>query len=219
MAAPLKLILANKAYSSWSVRPWLLLAANAIAFEEVVIPLDLPTTRKAILKHSPSAKCPALKDGDLVVWDSLAMIEYIAEKYPRKTIWPKTRAARAIARSMCAEMHSGFLALRRQCPMNLRRAPRAIEIDDDARADVARIEAMWASARKTYGKGGPFLFGKFGAADAMFAPVVNRLHTYEIKVSKTTRAYMDAVMATPAFRALVADAQKEKWFIAHYEAI
>lgn len=219
MAAPLKLIVANKAYSSWSVRPWLLLAQMGIPFEETVIPLDVPTTRKAILKHSPSARCPALRDGDLVVWDSLAMIEYVAEKYPKKAIWPKTRAARAVARSMCAEMHSGFQALRRECPMNLRRPVRAIELGEEAKADAARIDAMWTNARKTYGKGGPFLFGKFCAADAFFAPVVNRFHIYDVKVSKTARAYMDAVMATAAFRALVEDAKAEKWFIDKYEAI
>lgn len=219
MARPLKLIIANKAYSSWSVRPWLVLAQFGIPFEETVIPLDLPTTRKAILRHSPSARCPALKDGDLTVWDSLAMIEYIAEKYPDKAIWPKTRAARALARSLCAEMHAGFQALRRECPMNLRREVRAIELSDAAKADAARIEAMWATARKAHGKGGPFLFGRTSAADAYFAPVVNRFHIYDVKVSKASRAYMDAVMDTSAFRALVEDARKEKWFIDHYEAI
>lgn len=219
MAQPLKLIIANKAYSSWSVRPWLVLAQFGIPFEEVVIPLDVPTTRKAILKHSPSGKCPALRDGELTVWDSLAMIEYIAEKYPKKAIWPKTRAARALARSMCAEMHAGFQALRRECPMNLRRDVRAIDLSEDAKADAARLEAMWAQARKAHGKGGPFLFGKFSAADAYFAPVVNRLHVYDVKVSKATRAWMDAVMATSAFRALVEDARRETWRIEKYEAI
>ncbi len=219
MARPLKLIIANKAYSSWSVRPWLVLAQFGIPFEEVVIPLDVPTTRKAILKHSPSARCPALVDGDLTVWDSLAMIEYVAEKYPNKAIWPKTRAARALARSMCAEMHSGFQALRRECPMNLRREVRAIALSDEAKADAARLEAMWAAARKTHGKSGPFLFGRFSAADAYFAPVANRLHIYDVKVSKATRAWMDVVMALPAFRALVEDARSEKWFIDKYEAI
>ncbi|MBL8590922.1 MAG: glutathione S-transferase family protein [Methylobacteriaceae bacterium] len=219
MARPLKLIIANKAYSSWSVRPWLALAQLGIPFEEVVIPLDLPTTRKAILKHSPSGRCPALVDGDLTVWDSLAMLEYVAEKYPKKAIWPKTRAARAMARSLCAEMHAGFQSLRRECPMNLRRPVRAIALSDEAKADAARIEAMWAGARKAHGKGGPFLFGRFCAADAYFAPVVNRLHVYDVAVSKASRAYMDAVMATSAFRALVDDAMKEKWFIDHYEAI
>lgn len=216
---PLKLVMANKAYSSWSVRPWLLLAQFGIPFEEVVIPLDLPTTRKAILKHSPSARLPALVDGAVSVWDSLAIIEYVAEKFPAKQIWPKTRAARAHARSMSAEMHSGFMALRRACPMNLRRPVRKIELADDALADAKRIDEAWTHARKTYGKGGPFLFGKFSAADAMYAPVVNRLHTYDVKVSKTSRAYMDAVMALPAWQALVKDAEAETWRIDKYEAI
>lgn len=216
---PLKLVMANKAYSSWSVRPWLLLAQFGIPFEEVVIPLDLPTTRKAILKHSPSARLPALVDGAVSVWDSLAIVEYVAEKFPAKQIWPKTRAARAHARSMSAEMHSGFMALRRSCPMNLRRPVRKIELADDALADAKRIDAAWTHARKTYGKGGPFLFGKFSAADAMYAPIVNRLHTYDVKVSKTARAYMDAVMALPAWQALVKDAEAETWRIDKYEAI
>lgn len=216
---PLKLVMANKAYSSWSVRPWLLLAQFGIPFEEVVIPLDVPTTRKAILKHSPSARLPALVDGTVSVWDSLAIVEYVAEKFPAKAIWPKTRAARAHARSLSAEMHSGFMALRRACPMNLRRPVRKIELGPDALADAKRIDEAWTHARKTYGKGGPFLFGKFSAVDAMFAPVVNRLHIYDVKVSKTARAYMDAVMALPAFQALVKDAEAEKWRIDKYEAI
>lgn len=219
MPAPVKLIMANKAYSSWSIRPWLLLAHLKIPFEDIVIPLDHPGTRKAILKHSPSGKCPALRDGEILVWDSLAIIEYLAEKYPDKAVWPKTRAARAHARSACAEMHSGFMALRRECPMNLRREKRAIALSEEALADAKRIDALWNEARKTYGKAGPFLYGKFSAADAFFAPVVNRLHVYDVKVSKAARDYMKALMSLPAWQALVHDAQEEVWRIDKYETI
>ena len=216
---PFKLIVANKAYSSWSFRPWILLAHFKIGFEEVVIPLDLPTTRKAILKYSPTGRAPALHDGALELWDSLAIAEYVAERYPGKAIWPKTRAARAHARCVAAEMHSSFQALRGECPMSFFRAPKAVALSDDAKADVARIEALWANARKTYGKGGPFLFGKFTAADAMYAPVVNRLHVYDIKRSLATHAYMEAMMALPAWRAWARDAAAETWRIAKYDSL
>lgn len=216
---PFKLIIANKAYSSWSFRPWILLAHFKIAFEEVVIPLDLPTTRKAILKYSPTGRVPALHDGALELWDSLAIAEYVAERYPGKAIWPKTRAARAHARCISAEMHSSFQALRGECPMSFFRTPKAAALSEGAKADVARIEALWANTRETYGKGGPFLFGKFSAADAMYAPVVNRFHAYDIKVGKTTRAYMAAMMALPAWQAWAKDALAEKWRIGKYDSL
>ena len=216
---PFKLIIANKAYSSWSFRSWILLAHFKIPFEEVVIPLDLPTTRKAILKYSPSGKVPALFDGALEIWDSLAIAEYAAERYPTKAIWPKTRAARAHARAVSAEMHSSFQNLRGECPMSFVRTPKAVALSEGARENVARIEQIWAHARKTYGKGGPFLFGKFSAADAMYAPVVNRFHAYDIKVSKATRAYMAAMMALPAWQAWEKDAQAESWRVAKYDAL
>lgn len=215
----LKLIIANKAYSSWSYRPWILLAHFKVPFEEVVIPLDLPTTRKAILKYSPSGRLPALFDGKLEIWDTLAITEYLAEKFPAKAIWPKAKAARAHARAVSAEMHSSFQNLRGECPMNFFRTPKALELTPAALENVERIEAIWAHARTTYGKAGPFLFGKFCAADAMYAPVVNRLHVYDIKVSKTTRAYMDAMMALPAWQAWEKDALAETWRIAKYQAI
>jgi glutathione S-transferase len=201
------------------MRPWLVLAAFGIPFEEVVIPLDQPDTRRKMLRYAPSAKAPSLHDGDIHVHDSLAIIEYVAEKYPRKAIWPKTRAARAHARAISAEMHAGFQPLRQHCPTNFRREPRRRELTPEAAADVARIEAVWAHARKTFGKGGPFLFGKFSAADAMYAPVVNRLHIYDVKVAKATSAYMDAIMATPAWRAWIRDAAAEPWSIARYDAL
>ena len=179
---PLKLIIANKAYSSWSLRPWILLTHFKIPFEEVVIPLDALETRASILKHTPSGKCPSLRDGAIAVWELLAIIEYVAETHPGKAIWPRGKAARAHARALASEMHAGFGALREACPCNFRRAPSAIALSEPVRADVARIEAAWRHARETFGKAGPFLFGRFSAADAMFAPVVNRFHIYEVPV-------------------------------------
>jgi glutathione S-transferase len=213
------LIIANKAYSSWSMRPWILLRHFAIPFEEVVVPLDLPDTRSAILRYSPAGKCPSLQDGPVSIWDSLAIIEYVAESHPDKAIWPRPKPARALARSLAAEMHSGFQALRAQCPMNLRRQPKPIKLSAETQADVARIEAAWAAAREQFADGGPFLFGEFSAADAMFAPVVNRLQVYAIPVQPQTRAYMDAVMALPAWRDWEQDAAREPWSIDRYEAI
>ena len=216
---PLKLIVANKAYSSWSLRPWILLAHFKIPFEELVIAMDRPETRANMLKYAPTGKCPSLHDGKITVWESLAIIEYIAEAYPDKAIWPKGRVARAHARALANEMHAGFGALRQACPTNFRRPVRAITLTPEVKADVARIEAAWAHARATFGKGGPYLFGRFSAADAMFAPVVNRFHVYDIPVSKMTRAYMQTIMALPAWKAWIADAHAEPWRIEHYEAI
>jgi glutathione S-transferase len=216
---PLKLIVANKAYSSWSQRAWILLAHFKIPFEETVIPLDLPETHARILKHSPNGKVPALIDGPITVWESLSVIEYVAETHPEKAIWPRGKAARAHARSLAAEMHAGFQGLRQACPVNYRRPVRKIALTEAAQADVARIEAAWAHARKTFGKAGPFLFGRFSAADAMFAPIVNRLHTYDVPVSRRTREYMAAVMALPAWKAWIADAEAEEWRIEKYDAI
>ena len=216
---PLKLVLANKAYSSWSLRPWILLAHFKIPFEEIVIPLDLPQTRAAILKHSPTGKVPALIDGAITIWESLAIMEYLAEKYPDKAIWPRARAARAHARAIASEMHAGFGALRQQCPMNFRRPVRAIPFTADTLADIARIEAAWAQARQRFGTAGPFLFGRFCAADAMFAPVVNRLSVYDAPVNKATRAYMSAMSALPAWKAWASDAEAEEWRIAKYESV
>jgi glutathione S-transferase len=215
----LKLVIANKAYSSWSLRPWILLAHFKIPFEDVTIPLDLPETRALILEHSPTGKCPALHDGPIAIWESLAIAEYIAEVYSDKAIWPRDKAARAHARALSSEMHAGYQALRQHCPTNFRRPVRRIELTDAVKDDVARIEAAWAHARETFGKAGPFLFGDFSAADAMFAPVVNRFHVYDVPVSQGTRDYMDAIMALPAWKAWIADAEAEAWRIEKYESV
>jgi len=197
----LKLVIGNKNYSSWSMRPWLALKANHIAFEEIFIPLYTgDTDKKRILGFTQSGKVPGLLDDDVTIWDSLAVIEYAAERFPQTRLWPEDCASRAHARSISAEMHSGFAALRNECGMNLHRPVGAIKLSADARADIARIQQIWIECRERYGKSGPFLFGAFGGADAMFAPVVHRFRTYAIEVVPEARHYMDTMMSLPAFQ-------------------
>ena len=213
----MKLVIANKAYSSWSFRPWLLMRMFDILFDEIVIPLDLPGSAAAVGAFSPAGKVPILIDGAITVWDSLAIIEHLVEARPDCPIWPRDPAARALARSLAAEMHSGFAPLRRALPMNMRRLPRPATLDAETAsavaANVARIEAAWADARSRFGAGGPFLFGAFCAADAMFAPVVNRLHAYAVDVGEATLAYMTAMMTLPAWRDWQAGAEAEGWHL------
>jgi glutathione S-transferase len=197
----LKLVIGNKNYSSWSMRPWLALRANDIAFEEVFIPLYTgDADKQRILDVTHSGKVPALVDGDITIWDSLAIIEYAAERFPQARLWPEDRAARAHARSISAEMHSGFVALRSECGMNLHRPIGAIALSADARANIARIQEIWIECRERYGKSGPFLFGAFSGADAMFAPVVHRFRTFAIELSPVAADYMKTMMALPAFQ-------------------
>ena len=214
----LRLVIANKLYSSWSLRPWLVMHALDIPFEETVIGLKTPETTAAIAKVSPSGKVPVLIDGDVVVWESLAIIEYLAEKVPGKAVWPKDAKARAHARAISNEMHGGFMALRQGCPMNLSKRFQAPPLSDDLKANITRIEQIWRETRAQFGGGRPFLYGGFSAADAMFAPVVTRFETYQIPVAPETRAYMDAVRAHPAMTRWTRDALKEPWTIADYEA-
>ncbi len=214
------LVLANKAYSSWSLRPWLLMRVCAIPFDEVVIPLYTHDTAAAIARYGPAGKVPILLDGDLTVWESLAIIEHLAAAHPDLPVWPRDPRARALARSLAAEMHAGFQSLRRTMPMNMRRAPKPpVDGHDAARADIARVEAAWADARDRHGTGGPFLFGTFSAADAMFAPVVNRFHVYAVPVSTATRAYMEAVMMLPAWCEWQRDAEGEPWHEERYDNV
>jgi glutathione S-transferase len=197
----LTLVIGNKNYSSWSMRPWLALRANSIAFDEVFIPLYTgDADKQRILGYTHSGKVPALIDDDVTIWDSLSIIEYLAEKFPEARLWPDDRARRAHARSISAEMHSGFMALRNECGMNLHRPVGAVALSTDARANVARIQQIWIECRERYGKSGPFLFGAFGGADAMFAPVVHRFRTYAIEVIPKARDYMDTMMSLPAFQ-------------------
>ena len=216
----LKLVIGNKNYSSWSMRPWLALRASNIAFEEIFIPLYTDDADKQrILGFTRSGKVPALIDGDITVWDSLAIIEYIAERFPEAKLWPQDRAARAHARSISAEMHSGFLPLRNECGMNLHRPIRAIALSADAQANVTRVQQIWTECRDRYGKSGPFLFGAFGAADAMYAPVVHRFRTYAIDVSPMVQSYMDTMMALPAFAEWTRAGLAEKLVIQKFETV
>ncbi len=213
----LTLYIGNKSYSSWSMRPWMLLEGFGIPFDEVVIPIYVEGSKETILKTSPSGKVPALVDGEITIWDSLSICEYVAETFPQHAIWPKDKAARAMARSMSAEMHSSFQALRQQCGMVVHRKKGPVDFSAETLADIARIEAMWANARAKHGQGGPFLFGAFSAADAMYAPVVCRFDIYQPQLSAATRAYIDAVMATPAWKKWMAGAAAEMWRIPRFE--
>lgn len=197
----LKLAIGNKNYSSWSMRAWLALRATGIAFDEVFIPLytGIEADKERILNFTRSGKVPALIDGDITVWDSLAIIEYVAERFPGVRLWPQDMGMRAYARSISAEMHSGFLPLRNECGMNLHRPIGAIALSADAQANIARVQQIWGECRERHGRSGPFLFGAFTAADAMFAPVVHRFRTYAIEVTPVVQAYMDTMMALPAF--------------------
>ena len=217
----LKLVIGNKNYSSWSMRPWLAMRANNIAFDEVLIPLytDDQADKERILGFTRSGKVPALVDGDITVWDSLSIIEYVAEGFPEARLWPEDRALRAHARSISAEMHSGFLPLRNECGMNLHRPIRAVALSADARANVARIEQIWIECRERHGRLGPFLFGKFSAADAMFAPVVHRFRTYAIAVKPEARRYMDTMMALPAFQQWTKAGLAETLVIEKFETV
>lgn len=211
------LVIGNKLYSSWSMRPWLVMKAFGLPFEETLIPLYNPDSKARLLEHSPSGKVPLLIDGDIKVWESLAIIEYLAEKHPAAHIWPRDAKARAHARAICSEMHAGFTALRNACPMNLgkRLAPR--DRGDAVASDVARLADIFREARARFGGDGSFLYGAFSAADAMYAPIATRLDTYSISIDATSRAYVDAVIGHPTFREWRAAALSEPWVIADSE--
>ena len=217
------LTIANKLYSSWSLRPWILMTALGIPFEETVIPMYFPDSKARMLDVSPAGKVPCLTDGDVKVWESLAIIEYLHERFPDKGVWPKDMGGRAHARSIANEMHAGFQALRQACPMNLgKRFRTRDDLGSDVADNVRRLEGIWSETRVRFGEKsampGPFLYGAFSAADAMYAPVVTRLDTYQIRVSPAARRYMDAVLAAPAFVAWRMQALTEPWSVAHYEA-
>jgi len=214
---PLKLIIGNKNYSSWSFRPWIAMKVAGIPFEEEVISLDAKDFKARVTRVSGTGKVPALVDGDVHVWESLAILEYLAERFPHARLWPGDPAARAQARAIAAEMHAGFVPLRRHLPMNMWRPVLERELTPEVRANVDRIDAMWTDCRVRFGAGGAFLCGTFGAADAMYAPVVSRFETYGVQVSPVGRAYMDAVVALPAWREWRAAALKEPWVLAEDE--
>ncbi|MEN9755092.1 MAG: hypothetical protein RLZ07_1474 [Pseudomonadota bacterium] len=198
----MKLAIGTKAYSSWSLRPWILLKAHDIAFEEDLIPLDTPEFRPRVNAYHAGSTVPILVDGDVTVWESLAIMEYIADRFPEKAIWPKDIKARAFARVIANEMHAGFRGLRGACPMNLRKRYAEMDRGELVAKDVARSTAILKQAIERFGKPsgqGPFLFGAFTAADAMYAPLVSRFQTYSIKVDPVIRSYMDAIFDHPAF--------------------
>jgi glutathione S-transferase len=211
------LVIGNKLYSSWSLRPWLLLKQLGIAFDEVLIPLDQPDTREKIRAHSPAGKVPILIDGDIAVWESIAIMDHVGETFDDAEVWPRDPHARAVARSIAAEMHAGFAGLRSACPMNLGKRFGKRDRGAAVARDVARISEIFREARGRFGAGGPFLFGAFSAADAMYAPVVTRLDTYAIAVDPVSRDYMDAVLALPAYRAWLEAALKEPGVLPHDE--
>jgi glutathione S-transferase len=213
----LHLTIGNKNYSSWSFRPWLALRAAGIPFEEMVIPIYVSGAKEQLLARSPGGKVPILQDGAVTVWESLAIVEYAAERFPEAGLWPADPAARAHARAIASEMHAGFVPLRSQCPMNMHRPVKKLELGAEAAANVARIDAMWSDCRARFGSGGPFLFGPFGAVDAMYAPVVSRFHTYDVGVSAASKAYMHAMMALPAWQEWQAAALKEEWVLKNFE--
>jgi glutathione S-transferase len=220
----LKLFIANKNYSSWSMRPWVLMRQSGIAFEEIMVPFDDMAAssefKRQVLPLNPVGKVPVLVDGGLAVWDSLAIAETLAERFPDKHLWPADPAARARARSVCAEMHAGFTALRTHCPMNIEASLPEIGAivwrdKPGVRADMARLQAMWDELLQQHG--GPLLFGEFSIADAYYAPVCMRLRTYALPVSPTVQAYIDRVTALPAVAEWISGALAEQHFVVEDE--
>ncbi len=199
----MELVIGDKTYSSWSMRPWLVLKRAGKPFVETRVKLRQATTQAEIAPHSPSGWVPVLKDGEAVVWDSLAICEYLAERFPEAALWPADAVARAVARSACAEMHSGFQSLRGECPMDLRLTTVA-ELSEATQANIRRITRMWSDLRSRYGAGGPFLFGAWSIADAFYTPVATRFRSYGVHLSDygdhgAAGAYCDTLLATPEF--------------------
>ena len=196
----LTLVIGNKNYSSWSLRPWMVLRTFGVPFDEVMLQLDTPEFQAEIARWAPNRRVPALHDDALVVWDSLAICEYLNERYLDNRGWPADIAARAHARSAAAEMHSGFTALRSQMPMNMRRTPDAYRGDAAAAKDIARVQQLWRELRERHGAGGEFLCGAFSIVDAMFAPVVSRFLSYGVPMDATAQAFADAIQGLDAWR-------------------
>ena len=217
----MKLIIGNKNYSSWSLRGWLACKQSGLAFEDIQVPLygeDWEVQKHKTEGLAPSSgKVPILWDGEAVVWDSLAIIDYLADKVGRERFWPKDDVARGMARSMVAEMHSSYQALRHEMAMNIRKRHDHFEISPEARADIVRILTLWAEARARFGAGGPFLFGTFCAADIIYAPVVSRFMTYAVPVPGFALGYMQALWEHDWMQAWVHAAENEEWVIEKYE--
>ena len=210
--APLTLVIGNKNYSSWSLRAWLFMKHAGVKFEEILVRLDTAETRDELERYGPSGRVPVLRHGQLCVWDSLAICEYVAELTGGG--WPKAREARAVARSVSAEMHSGFTTLRSLWPMNARTRNRRTAVTAALEADIERIDEIWNDCRGRFGEGGPWLFGDYSVADAMYAPVVLRFNTYSARISQTARWYMASVLEDGALQEWLQAAKLEPWTIA-----
>lgn len=217
MPPDLHLVIANKAYSSWSMRPWLAMKANGLNFRETVIGLDQSDTQAKIKTYSAAGKVPVLQHGDVTVWESLAILEYLAEVFPDKHWWPKNPQARAVARSVATEMHGGFSNLRQAMPMNVRKTFPPVVGNDAIDADVARVASIWRDCRTKFGTDGPFLFGAFSNADAMYAPIVTRFKTYSVALDAVCQEYSDAILNHPDVREWYILAAGETRIIAKYE--
>ena len=211
----MQLIIGNKKYSSWSLRPWLAMKVLGLEFEERLSQFDMSTTSEHFYKFSPSKKVPVLLDSEQVIWDSMAILEYLAEIYPDKSWWPKEQNTRARARSIAHEMHGGFGAIRDECPMNFGRVPAAIKFTERCEWEFSRLEALWEDALGA--SGGPFLFGSFGIVDAMYAPVVSRIRTYSIKGGAVFNAYCAAIEALPAYQDWAKAGWAESWVVEEVE--
>ena len=209
------LYIGNKNYSSWSLRPWIAMRAFDIPFKEVLIPFDFEDGNPNIKAISQSGRVPLLMDGGLKVWESLAILEYLAELFPEKAIWPADNAARALARSISSEMATGFSGLRNHCPFNMHRTPKPLADASGVSADVARIDAIWTACLEK--SGGPYLFGAFSAADAMYAPIVSRFSSFDLTPSATAAAYMTAIKSLPAWAEWEGEALKESWIVSGSE--
>jgi glutathione S-transferase len=209
------LLIGNKNYSSWSLRPWLALKQSGIAFDEKLVPLDQPDTRERILAYSPSGRVPLLRHGEIEVWESLAICEYLNEAFPEAGLWPRARTARAHARAVSNEMHAGFAELRHNLPMDASRDLRAKSRAARVAGEIARIEQIWTQARERYGSEGPFLFGRFSIADCMYAPVVSRFRTYGVALGSIAAAYVDTILNLPSMQEWIEAARQERWSIHH----
>ena len=215
--ADFTIYIGNRVYSSWSLRGWLPLKHLGVTFDEVMIPLYGAGSKQAILAHSPSGKLPALRHRDRLIWDSLAICEYLAAQFPAARLWPADPGTRAVARSVSAEMHSGLFNLRKELSMNLRRVIPGRKFTPDAFAEIERVKQIWRDCRERYGGGGSFLFGDFTVADAMYAPVATRFRTYEVTLDPQCQAYADAILNLPAVRAWIEAALKETIVIPQFE--
>jgi glutathione S-transferase len=205
----MKLIIGNKNYSSWSLRAWFMLAANNISFEEIRIPLSTANSHSELKKYSDAAKVPVLDDNETVIWDSLAICEYISEQYLDGKGWPADPMDRAVARSYCAEMHSSFFQIREKMPMNCRAVDRKVEITNQLQKEIERIDNIWSELREKYSSRGPWLFGEFSIVDCMFAPVVFRFASYNVVVSDISSAYMKNLLTHPQIQSWLQQATEE----------